>query len=48
MTLLHQGKDYKEQCVFERGADRRAVEEQVGERKGKKQDAEELSHLVGE
>lgn len=46
-TLLsHQGKDGQEHSVFERGAHRRAVEEQVGEREGEEQDAEKHCHLA--
>ena len=46
--LLHQGKDHKEHSDSERGADRRAVEEQVGEREGEEQDAEKHRELAGE
>ena len=46
-TLLsHKGKDGQEHSVSECGADRRAVEEQVGEREGEEQDAEKHRHLA--
>lgn len=46
--LSHQSKDHQEHSDSERGADRRAVEEQVGEREGEEQDAEKHCHLAGE
>lgn len=46
--LSHQGKDRQEHSVSECGADRRTVEEQVGEREGEEQDVEKHSHLAGD
>ena len=46
--LSHQSKDHQESSDSECGADRRAVEEEVGEREGEEQDAEDPLHLAGD
>lgn len=46
--MLCQGKDGQEPGHPERGADSRAVEEQVGEGEGEEQDAEEHRHPAGD
>lgn len=46
--LFHQGKDHKEHSDSECGTDCRAVENQVGEREGEEQDAEEQRDVAGE
>lgn len=46
--VSRQGKDGQEPSELERGADGRAVEEQVGKGEGEEQDAEKHRHPAGD